>query len=694
MKAPQDFLSDFHAELPLYEQGATLVAFLADYRLQLKAADGASASSATTLPGLPHRIEALAVTMYEHGILGEQDVVLTRAWLNDLLSAGYTFEPPKTNAVKDEGGTTTPTASAMESSGQGHVASVGNDNLNPSKEETNIAAEALGAKDLAVTWGEEKFLSPGNSSDGGSAVPLPAEAQGAAEPSGVDLISQVAVPKEAGDKLEQQQQEDIGVDPKSQPVEEECKEMQVSLNIVPDQSWGKTDKVDRQRWESLGCNTALRLAADRSGPGEEGGDAGRGGTEANQNLQEQHLQQEAREHDQQEEQQERREGQRTKGEAQEETAVPPGEGRGSGERPFAVEVVEIGKEEHQMQQRHQEPETELPGASMLIPATVGKPHALLVIAVVSIRPDRRAAIRESWLAWADKRVVLRFFTEAPDKDQLDSQATATALAQESAAHGDLVVLDIDRGMNFALKLLSSMRYLTDRYTFDYFLRLDDDYFICLHRLLDELEAMQKTLTEITTKEGQAVHPSASPPMLYAGHRYCEQSATRIDEAYMLLSAALVQRVLSTPTLRCSAHAGISAGWWFTRGHKANRDGDVHWVHDPRLDHFGNWWKPVNKGGANHSAYASVCDKRMGVHHAYPERMAQLWAASKHASGLPQQGEGKQTAGSGLAVLGYIDDAKCSHVRDGVSPKRFDNDHVQPCESYHAIGGVHCGAQKC
>ena len=42
-------------------------------------------------------------------------------------------------------------------------------------------------------------------------------------------------------------------------------------------------------------------------------------------------------------------------------------------------------------------------------------HITLVIAVPSVRPDRRKDIRETWSKWADDRVILRFFTEPPNK---------------------------------------------------------------------------------------------------------------------------------------------------------------------------------------------------------------------------------------------------------------------------------------
>lgn len=51
---------------------------------------------------------------------------------------------------------------------------------------------------------------------------------------------------------------------------------------------------------------------------------------------------------------------------------------------------------------------------------------------------------------------------------------AAALAEEVAAHGDVLFLDTARGMNFAVELLSAMRMMSDCYTFDFFLRLDDE----------------------------------------------------------------------------------------------------------------------------------------------------------------------------------------------------------------------------
>ncbi|CAM9456834.1 unnamed protein product [Ectocarpus fasciculatus] len=294
------------------------------------------------------------------------------------------------------------------------------------------------------------------------------------------------------------------------------------------------------------------------------------------------------------------------------------------------------------------------------------PHVLLVIAVVSARSERRDAIRTGWSAWGDDRVELRFFTEAPVGSGPDAQATAAALEEESAAHEDLIFMDIDPGMNFALKLLWAMRWMSKQFSFDFFLRLDDDYFLCLGRLLDELDA---TLAE-----------AEQPLNIYAGHRYCEVwGRARIDEAYLLLSSALVSRVLSAPDLVCSGHAGVTAGWWFTKGNPLNRKGDVEWVHDPRLDHEGDLLLDSPK-----EQYADVCTTHMGVHHAYPDSIVELWEQAKEKPG----------AGTD-SPLRYVDDGACGMVRVGINRPYLDLDHPQPCDAFKSEeDAMFCGHEGC
>eukprot|EP01012_Entosiphon_sulcatum_P055874 TRINITY_DN7849_c0_g1_i1.p1 TRINITY_DN7849_c0_g1~~TRINITY_DN7849_c0_g1_i1.p1 ORF type:complete len:420 (-),score=45.55 TRINITY_DN7849_c0_g1_i1:26-1285(-) len=73
-----NYLADFDSELELYQRSSALVLWLKN-RWSPKGKT------------LQARILELAIAMYEHGIIEEDDVILTRDWILDLESLGYEF---------------------------------------------------------------------------------------------------------------------------------------------------------------------------------------------------------------------------------------------------------------------------------------------------------------------------------------------------------------------------------------------------------------------------------------------------------------------------------------------------------------------------------------------------------------------------------------------------------------------------
>ena len=166
--------------------------------------------------------------------------------------------------------------------------------------------------------------------------------------------------------------------------------------------------------------------------------------------------------------------------------------------------------------------------------------------------------------------------------------------------------------------------------------------------------------------------------------YCASGSIRIDEAFLLLSAELVQRVVATPDLKCGAHAGVTVGWWFTKGKPLNQLGDVQLVADPRLDHEGDFLKK------SPAEFGNLCSVRMGVHHTYPDAMLDLWAA---AEAVP--GPGSEYPLYGSSLLEHNEAGACEFLDDGVSDHRLRVEHVQPCDTFKASGpSKHCGRQGC
>lgn len=155
--------------------------------------------------------------------------------------------------------------------------------------------------------------------------------------------------------------------------------------------------------------------------------------------------------------------------------------------------------------------------------------------------------------------------------------------------------------------------------------------------------------------------------------------------YLLLSKDLTVRVLSAPDLECAAHAGLSAGYWFTKGNALNDFGDVEWVNDPRLDHHGSFLS-----GHGHR-YADACMTHMGVHQAYPDSIAEVWEAAKETPG-PISGKALRDGGS---LLQYVDDGRCEHVDQGVKENIFRRDNGQPCKGFVTKDvSIHCGVGGC
>ncbi len=124
-------------------------------------------------------------------------------------------------------------------------------------------------------------------------------------------------------------------------------------------------------------------------------------------------------------------------------------------------------------------------------ATTGKRKLLLFVGIHSApsRLDRRNAIRETWMkeCQTNPDAVCRFITDGQDpKGQPLEGVERIKLENESRVYGDILFAEAPGGVNFAVKYLWMLQWANKTYDFQYFLRLDDDYFVCFHKLMLEL----------------------------------------------------------------------------------------------------------------------------------------------------------------------------------------------------------------
>ena len=87
-------------------------------------------------------------------------------------------------------------------------------------------------------------------------------------------------------------------------------------------------------------------------------------------------------------------------------------------------------------------------------------------------------------------------------------------------------------------------YIENYSSVQYFLRVDDDYFVCMDRLLYEL-------------------PFRPDNGLYWGWTHCQNRIVRIDEGWMILSRDIMDEILSkvNNTLLCHPFGGQSVALW-------------------------------------------------------------------------------------------------------------------------------------
>lgn len=114
------------------------------------------------------------------------------------------------------------------------------------------------------------------------------------------------------------------------------------------------------------------------------------------------------------------------------------------------------------------------------------PRLKLIVAILSApnRVVRRNGIRMTWMNDCSRNDVLcRFFTDSPLQM---NPIVKRELQDESIRYGDLEFMSVPPGINFGRRMLWLLQWSVANYNFDFFLRIDDDYFLCLRKLLAEV----------------------------------------------------------------------------------------------------------------------------------------------------------------------------------------------------------------
>ena len=171
-------------------------------------------------------------------------------------------------------------------------------------------------------------------------------------------------------------------------------------------------------------------------------------------------------------------------------------------------------------------------------------------------------------------------------------AQRNLIIQERNRYKDLQLQPLIGGREFGLRFLNQIKWAQAKFDFQYLLRIDDDYFLCLKRLVSEL-------------------PTRPKENLVWGHFHCKLAITWIDEAFMIFSPDIIHKFLSQNEsgMLCHPHADQQVGLWLNNISKAQ------YFHDRRLYHH-----PPASFSRKFDNITNVCDSYLGIHGTYVEKM--------------------------------------------------------------------------
>lgn len=169
-----------------------------------------------------------------------------------------------------------------------------------------------------------------------------------------------------------------------------------------------------------------------------------------------------------------------------------------------------------------------------------KKQVMLLLGIKSAVPlvSRRATLRKTWLQHCKPPLCDYRFLVRDSWDGKEGESHNYEPSLNNSMRGNMpdeIWWSFPRGINSALLWLLAVDYLMDRvqYSFDHFLYVDDDVFLCVPELIAQLQL-----------EDESVDNSSAARLMYTlGWMHCESmgsnKAVWLDEAWFLSSAALV-----------------------------------------------------------------------------------------------------------------------------------------------------------
>lgn len=189
-----------------------------------------------------------------------------------------------------------------------------------------------------------------------------------------------------------------------------------------------------------------------------------------------------------------------------------------------------------------------------------------------------------------KQVKCVFLTDGIIEDP----AQRALVLQERNRYHDLEFLPVAGGLVFGQRFLNQIKWAKAKFDFQYLLKIDDDYFLCLKRLVSELPARPKN-------------------SLVWGHFHCEAGITWADEAFVIFSRDIIHKFLAQDKnkMLCHPFGDQTFSLWLNNMTK-------EYFHDTRLHH-----DPPASFSPKFENLTNVCDSYIGIHGTYEKKMREF-----------------------------------------------------------------------
>lgn len=171
------------------------------------------------------------------------------------------------------------------------------------------------------------------------------------------------------------------------------------------------------------------------------------------------------------------------------------------------------------------------------------------------------------------------------------------LLHEDKAYGDLRFQHVEGGVTFGYRMLNHMLYALTNYEFDYFMRMDDDYFFCLENYLREV-------------------PLPMIKQFHWGWVHCIPGITRPEESMIMFSHDMILQFLTVDPLKLLCHPWADqmiASW------SNLLDMTYLFRHDVRIHH-----DPIVSKKPELRRLSNVCKDYLSIHGTYPDDMRLFW----------------------------------------------------------------------